>query len=303
MSAKGAEGEGMGSDQRQAALGVQPHITDRTMPVGQVARLAAERGFASMFVCEHTHIPVASKSLSPRGIMPDWCKHIPDPYITLAAVAATTDLEIGTAVGLLAEHDPIVLAKVVASLDQLSGGRFVLGIGWGWNREEYEDHTGLPPGTRVAVLRDKLALMRRIWTEDEAQYQGTHVRLPASWSWPKPARAGGPPVLLGVKGEPRNYERIAAWTDGWIPMSLALGDEAFAGELDEMRRTWAKAGRDPDALDVTVLQPPCPEPDLRRALDRADELSVRRVLIQIDEETMADVEGVLDRAAVVISGR
>ena len=133
--------------------------------------------------------------------MPDWCKHIPDPYVTLAAVAATTDLEVGTAVGLPAEHDPIVLAKVIATLDQLSGGRFVFGVGWGWNREEFEDHTGLPARTRVPVLRDKLALMRRIWADDEAEYEGTNARLPASWSWPKPSRPAGPPVLLGIKGE------------------------------------------------------------------------------------------------------
>jgi probable F420-dependent oxidoreductase len=293
----------MGSGRGQATLGVQPHITDRTMPVGEVARLAAERGFASMFVCEHTHIPVASKSLSPRGLMPDWCKHIPDPYITLAAVAATTDLEIGTAVSLAAEHDPIVLAKAIATLDQLSGGRFVFGVGWGWCREEYEDHTGLPPGTRVQVLRDKLRLMQRIWADDEAAYDGTYARLQASWSWPKPTRPSGPPVLLGVKGEARNYARIAEWTDGWIPMGSALRDDAFATEVAELRRIWAEAGRDPDGPDITILQQPGSADDLRRDLDRADEIGVRRVLIQIDEETMADAEAVLDRAAVVIPGR
>ena len=135
------------------------------------------------------------------------------------------------------------------------------------------------------MLRDKLALMRRIWADDEAAYEGPYVRLPASWSWPKPTRSSGPPVLLGVKGEPRNYERIADWCDGWIPMSQALLGDTFEGELGAMRRAWAEAGRDPDTLDVTVLQPPGPADDLRRALDRADQLGVRRVLLTIDEET------------------
>jgi probable F420-dependent oxidoreductase len=273
------------------------------MPIKTLAGLASERGFASIFLCEHTHIPVGSKSLSPRGVMPEWCKHIPDPYITLAAVAASTDLEIGTAVGLVAEHDPIVLAKALATLDQLSGGRFVLGVGWGWCREEYEDHTGLPPNTRVAVLREKLDLMRRIWADDEAEYAGTHVRLQPSWSWPKPAERSGPPVLIGARGEPRNYRRVATWADGWIPMSPGLLDDNFALEVDALRRTWSEAGRDPDALDITVVQQPGPPDTIRRALERADEVGVRRVLVSIDEETMARAEAVLDDAAVVIPER
>ena len=153
------------------------------------------------------------------------------------------------------------------------------------------------------VLRDKLALMRRIWADDEAEFEGTYARLPASWSWPKPSRPGGPPVLLGIKGELRNYERIAAWCDGWIPMAPAFRDEEFVVALAELRRTWAEAGRDPDTLDITVLQPPGPADDLRRALDRADQLGVRRVLLTIDEARMADAEALLDQAGAVIPGR
>jgi probable F420-dependent oxidoreductase len=287
----------------RAALGLQPHITDRTMAVGEIARLAADRHLSSLFVCEHTHIPVGSKSLSPRGLLPDWTKHIPDPYVTLAAVAATTDLEIGTAVGLAAEHDPIVLAKAIATLDQLSAGRFVFGVGWGWNREEFEDHTGHRARERVAVLRDKLQLMRRLWTDDEAEYEGTYVRVPPSWSWPKPAQRGGPPILLGATGEMRNFERIAAWTDGWIPMSSALLDDAFPSQLAELRQVWEKAGRDPEGLDITILQPPIPAEDLLRTLERADQLGVRRVLIQIIEEQMHLAPSILDEAGIAIGQR
>lgn len=153
------------------------------------------------------------------------------------------------------------------------------------------------------MLRDKLALMRRIWADDEAEYEGTYARLPASWSWPKPSRPAGPPVLLGIKGESRNYERIAAWCDGWIPMAPAFRDEEFVVALADLQRTWTKAGRDPDTLDVTVLQPPGPADDLRRALDRADQLGGRRVLLTIDEERMADAETLLDQAGAVIPGR
>lgn len=294
------------TNNRSAALGVQPHITDRTMPVRDITRLADERGYASIFVCEHTHIPVSSKSISPRGILPDWCKHIPDPYVTLAAVAATSELEIGTAVGLVAQHDPIVLAKTIATLDQLCGGRFVFGVGWGWNREEFHDHTRLPAKERLPVLRDKLALMRRIWTDEEAEYDGPYVSVSRSWSWPKPTRSGGPPVLIGSSGEARNLERVVDWADGWIPMYTALSDELheqFVAQLSELRQLWEGAGRDPDLLDVTVLHPPGDRDAVRRALDRADALGVRRVLIQLVEEQMADAESHLDKGAAAFAGR
>ncbi len=128
---------------RRVAIGVQPHVTTRTMGILDVARHVADRGLASIFLCEHTHVPVDSaRSESPLGRFPEWIKYMLDPYVALSFVAATTELEVGTAVGLPAQHDPIALAKAIATLDHLSGGRFVFGVGWGWLREEFEDHGG-----------------------------------------------------------------------------------------------------------------------------------------------------------------
>jgi probable F420-dependent oxidoreductase len=290
---------------RPPSLGLLSHSTDRTPPIYQVARQVEEHGLASVFVCEHTHIPVGAPSVSPRGILPDWTKHIPDPYISLAFVAATTTLEVGTAVGLPAEHDPIVLAKTVASLDHLSGGRVVLGVGWGWHREEFEDHRGHPARERVAVLRDHLALMREIWSHDEAEYEGPYAQLRRSWSWPKPAQTGGPPVLLGAAASQRTFDRIAAWADGWIPMAQPLLDDNddFAAQVEQLRATWEASGRDPAELDLTVLQAPSSADNLQRALERAERLAVRRVLIQVTEEQAGDLEAILDVAAPAAAGR
>jgi probable F420-dependent oxidoreductase len=296
----------MTTGDNRASVGVQPHLTDRTISVTDLAKLVADRNLASIFVCEHTHIPVASKSFSPRGILPEWCKRIPDPYITLATISATTGLEIGTAVALVAEHDPIILAKVIATLDQLSGGRFVLGVGWGWNREEFESHASVPANKRLPLLREKLEVMQRIWADDEATYSGQYVSLKPTWSWPKPTRRAGPPVLIGATGEARNLERVTSWADGWIPMYMGLTDdsiEQFTGDVAALRAMWDKAGRDPSLVDLTLLHPPDSVDGLRRALDRADALGVRRILIQINEESLADAEAILDRTAAAIATR
>jgi probable F420-dependent oxidoreductase len=278
----------------QPTLGVQAHISDRTISARDLARHVVDRNLASLFLCEHTHIPVQSESTSPRGFLPEWTKRIPDPYISLAAVAATTDLEIGTAVALAAQHDPIVLAKQIATLDRLCLGRFVFGVGWGWNREEYTNHTRQPPNTRVAALRETVELMRRIWSDEIAEYSGSHLSLTPSWSWPKPTMAGGPPVLIGAAASDRNFDRIVDWADGWIPMDLATFDDDFAAALSDLRGRWKKAGRDPATLDVTVLRDHRSSNDFARDLERATELGIRRVLVLLWEESMADAEAILD---------
>lgn len=281
-------------------VGVQPQMTDRTMPVVEAARIAEERGFTSLFVCEHTHIPVAGASVSPRGIMPEWVKRIWDPYIALAYVAATTSLEIGTAISLVAEHDAIALAKTIATLDRMSNGRLVLGVGWGWHREEFEDHTGVPANQRVEVLREKLALMRALWTDDEAEYHGTYVSLPKSWAWPKPAQAGGPPVLIGAPANERNFARIAEWADGWLPMSPPPLSDEFPHALARLRQGWQKAGRT-GGPDVTLTAGPSSADELKRVIDRAGELSLARVLVVVDEDGMSDYERILDRLAPALT--
>jgi alkanesulfonate monooxygenase SsuD/methylene tetrahydromethanopterin reductase-like flavin-dependent oxidoreductase (luciferase family) len=145
--------------------------------------------------------------------------------------------------------------------------------------------------------------MRHLWTDEEAEYQGTYMRLPRSWSWPKPAQRGGPPILIGAAAGSRTYDRVAAWADGWIPMSTALLDEAFSAEVAELHRVWEKAGRNPEDLDISVLHPPAPASGLLQALERADELGVRRVLLQITEEQMPMAPAIVDEAAAAIDQR
>ncbi|MGO9446230.1 MAG: TIGR03619 family F420-dependent LLM class oxidoreductase [Thiobacillaceae bacterium] len=291
------------NNQKMATLGIAVEITDRTIQIGEVARLLSERGYSSIFVSEHTHIPVVSKSISPSGVARDWVKRIPDPYVTLAAAAAITDLEVGTSIGLPAEHDPIVLAKVIATLDQLSGGRFVFGIGWGWHREEFENIAHKPPNERVPMMIEKLEAMRRLWTDEEAEYTGEYVKIQRSWSWPKPVKHGGPPVLLGANGTRRNFQRIVKWADGWIPQSSGIDGEAFPAQLEELRQLWKEAGRDASGPDITVFYSPASADDIRKAMERANQLGIKRVLVRITEERMIDFVAIVDEIASAIPGR
>jgi probable F420-dependent oxidoreductase len=181
-----------------------------------LARTAEERGFASLFVTEHTHIPVSAGMVArDGGPLEEKYRRTHDPFIALSfAAAATSDLIIGTSVSLVIEHDPIVLAKVCSSLDVLSGGRFVLGVGAGWNKQEMLNH-GTDPATRHGNMRERVEAMQTIWREDEAEYHGKQVDFDPIWQWPKPA-AGKVPVYVGGNG-PRVEDRVLRYGDGWMP--------------------------------------------------------------------------------------
>lgn len=167
-------------------------VTDLTPPPQLVAVWAEERGFAGLYVPEKTHVPISRSTPWPGGELPDWYRRCYDPVVALAAAAAvTTRLRVGTGACLVAVHDPILLAKQIASLCAMSGERFVLGVGFGWNVEELADH-GVPFADRIAVTVDKLAAMRALWAAEPVHYEGTHASVPPSWAWPKPAVA--PPV-------------------------------------------------------------------------------------------------------------
>jgi probable F420-dependent oxidoreductase len=229
---------------RGPRVGVFADCTDASMPLLDLAIAVEERGFTGLFLNEHTHIPVdcPSSQYPPGGPIPERYARFWDPYVALSFVAARTGLEVGPTVSLVGEHDPIALAKAVATLDELSGGRLVLGVGWGWNREEFEDH-GFPANRRAQVVGEKLALMKRLWTDEVASFDGEFVRLSPSRSWPKPHQKPHPPILLGVPPSRRNFARIAAWADGWIPMGNALFDPTFAQQLAELSEEWEQAGR------------------------------------------------------------
>lgn len=269
-------------------VGITAQSTDRSMPLLDMATATAERGFGALFVCEHTHMPSDHTSWPP-GDEDRFITHLWDPFIALSFVAAATNLAIGTAVALPVQHDPIVLAKEIATLDRLSGGRLTLGFGWGWNREEVANH-GYPPAERVAVLAEKLALMKSLWTEEETAFDGTYLHMAPSSSYPKPFQKPHPPILLGVPGNARNFARIAAWADGWIPHASPLLETGFPAQIAEAKETWQGAGRDPDRFDVTIMQLPETTDRLRQALENARALGVRRVLFVVVE---ADTSGTL----------
>ena len=198
--------------------GVYQFSTDYAMRADDLARAVEERGFESLFVPEHTHIPVSRKSPGPVGPnLPREYWHTLDPFVTLAAAAAVTSrLKLGTGICLVIERDPITLAKEVASLDHLSRGRVLFGIGGGWNAEEMEHH-GTDFGARWKVLRERIAAMKEIWTKDEAEYHGKFVSFDKIWSYPKPVQKPYPPILMGGSG-PNARQRAADFDGHWMPI-------------------------------------------------------------------------------------
>lgn len=216
-------------------------VTDETIDPVTLGRATEDAGFVSLFVPEHTHIPASRESPWPGGAeLPREYTRTYDPFVVLSAVAATTErLQVGTGISLVIQHDPIVLAKQVASLDRLSAGRFLFGIGGGWNREEMRNH-GTDPTSRFDLLRERVLAMKAIWTQDEAEFHGDYVRFGPLWSWPKPVQRPHPPVLVGGSG-PRTFDRVLEYGDGWFP--IARGPVDLAGPIAELQRRAADAGR------------------------------------------------------------
>ncbi|MFJ6408810.1 LLM class F420-dependent oxidoreductase [Streptomyces hydrogenans] len=262
-------------------------LTDETISPVRLARELEERGFAGLYLPEHTHIPVERATPYPAGGgLPREYARTLDPFVALAQAAAVTDrLALGTGITLLAQHDPIALAKQIATLDHLSGGRFTLGLGYGWNKEEAADH-GVAWSTRRELVADRLALMRALWAPEPTAYEGEYgFSARASEVWPKPA-GGAPRVLLGGAAGPKLFAAVAGQTDGWMP----IGGRGLSDSLPVLRAEWERAGRDPKALQVvpyavlpsagklahyaelgceeTVLQlPPAGEDEVLRVLD------------------------------------
>jgi probable F420-dependent oxidoreductase len=222
------------------------------MHPAEVAQAAQERGFESLFFCEHTHIPVSRRTpYPPGGQLPKMYSHSYDLFVALTAAAtATTELTVGSGVCLVVQRDPIITAKEVASLDRLSGGRFLFGVGAGWNREEMAHH-GTDPRTRMRLLGERVRAMRTIWTRDEAEFHGEFVDFEPIWSWPKPVRQPGPPVLVGGMGAGVE-DRILAWGDGWLAQAVTSDNVAdFARRTAALRRRAEAAGRPP--VPVTLF--------------------------------------------------
>ncbi len=230
--------------------GVAMFPTDYAIQTDALARELEARGFESLWLPEHTHIPTSRKSAWPGGAdLPRDYWHTLDPFVALGAAAAVTKtLMLGTGICLVIERDPIILAKEVASLDFISGGRVLFGIGGGWNAEEMEDH-GTPFGERWKILRERISAMKAIWTQEEAEYHGKYVNFDKLWSFPKPVQKPYPPILMGGSG-PHARQRAAEFEGNWMPI---IGRDPLDEAIADLRQRAEKAGRDPAAVSVSLF--------------------------------------------------
>jgi probable F420-dependent oxidoreductase len=269
-------------------IGVTLFTTDHTIAMPALARALEERGYDGVWVPEHTHIPVTRETPWPMadGELPDAYKRCYDPFVAMTAAAVVTErLTVATGICLVAQHDPIVLAKQVASLDHLSGGRLIFGVGYGWNIDELRQH-GIDPRHKRAVLRDKIEVMRALWTDDVAEYHGEYASIGPTWQWPKPVQRPHPPVLVG--GGKAVLPDVVRWADGWMPIE---GPMPVLKLLARLREQATEAGRDPASLIVHVSYA---APTVEN-LDRYLEAGVDGVVLQIPHEPADAVLALLDR--------
>ncbi|MFP6816947.1 MAG: LLM class F420-dependent oxidoreductase [Pseudomonadales bacterium] len=281
-------------------FGVLIFPTTYSVSPPDLARAAEARGFESLFFPEHTHIPASRRSPWPGGAeLPKQYSHTYDPYVGLATAAAVTStIKLGTGITLVTEHDPIVLAKQIATLDQLSAGRLLLGVGAGWNAEEMADH-GVEYDTRWRVLRERVLAMRRIWSEAEAEYHGEFVDFDPLWSDPKPVQVGGPKILLGASSR-WAFARIAEYCDGWFPIhqdparASAQGALDYAAGIEQTREAWAAAGRQGEP-DFSIFGM---GPDQGRA-EQLIAMGFNRVIFGLPSADADTVMPLLDRYAEI----
>lgn len=275
-------------------LGIFSYNTDYGARPDKLAKACEERGFESLWVGEHTHIPASRRTPYPGGDpLPKPYYHMADPFVSLmAAASVTTHLKIGTGICLVVEHDPIVLAKTVATLDWLSGGRLLFGIGGGWNAEEMGHH-GTPFTRRWKVLRERVESMKAIWTQEEASYDGEFVRFERIISYPKPVQKPHPPLLFGG-ATPQGRQRVVSYCDGWMPIDVLIDDLPAA--LADLRRRAEAAGRDPETIPVSVFAFTVPTAD---HLERYQDMGVERIVL-VSPRRMADALPFLDRTAALI---
>lgn len=283
--------------------GVVLFASDRGIRPAEAAQAAEKAGFASFYVPEHTHIPVRRTAAHPRtkgAELPDdrYLRTL-DPWVSLSmAAAVTSTIKLGTAVALPAEHDPIALAKAIASLDHLSGGRVTLGVGFGWNTDELSDH-GVLPGRRRDTLRECLEAMQTLWSQDEASYRGEFVRFDSSWAWPKTVSQPRPPTLLGAAGTERNFAWIARSADGWL---TTPGEDDIEHKVHLLQEHWQAAGRaetetetgaGPETPRIAVL---AGKPDPGQ-LQQWRDLGVTEVLFGMPDRSPDEVVAYLERLA------
>ena len=267
--------------------------SDRGIRPDRAAQAAEENGFHAFYVPEHTHIPVNRQTAHPatgnETLPDDRYMRTLDPWVALAAAAAVTDrIRLGTAVALPFEHDPITLAKTIATLDFLSEGRVVLGAGFGWNIEEMSDH-GVPEKKRRTVLREYLEAMGVLWREETASYEGEFVNFGPSWAWPKPVQQPRVPILLGARGTEANFRWIARSADGWITTPL---EESIAPAAQQLIEVWRETGRS-GRPEIVVLHP---KPD-GKMLEEWDAAGVTEVMMGLPDRDEPEVLAYIERRA------
>jgi len=245
-------------------------------------------------VPEHTHIPASRRSPFPGGgELPKRYSHTHDPFVALSfAAAATKTLTIGTGILLVPQHEPLVTAKAIASLDQLSGGRFVFGIGGGWNVEEMENH-GARYKTRFRQMREHVLAMKALWTQDEASYDGEFVKFDRVWSWPKPRQAPHPPIILGGESD-HTLRRVVEYCDGWFPRTRAGFDAPQA--IARLHRMAEEKGRDPKTLSVTVFG----APNDAATLAGYAEAGIHNALLAVPDKDRDGILAYLDKVAPLV---
>ncbi len=269
-------------------LGLTIHATDLAMSPVELAREAEGRGFHSLYIPEHTHIPTSRRTPAPTGdeVLGEEYLRSLDPYVALGAAAAVTErIRLGTGIALVAQHDPITLAKELATLDLLSRGRLVLGIGYGWNREEMENH-GIDVKRRRALVREQVLAMQALWSHDVAEFHGEFVNFEPSWQWPKPVQEPRPPILIGGGAGPTLFAHVAEYADGWIP----IGGAGLRAAIPELRRTLEEWGRDPGELRIVPMGV-LPE---RAKLEYYESIGVTECILRLPSASRDVVLPVLD---------
>lgn len=280
----------------QAGLTFFP--TDESIHPAELAAAMEQRGFESVWVAEHTHIPVSPATPGPPppgepGLPAEYYRTA-DPFVALAMAAqATTSLKLATGICLVAQRDPFVTAKQVASLDRYSGGRFLFGVGGGWNRPEIENHA-TPFEKRFAILRERIEAMKALWTQDRAEYHGDHVDFGPVFAWPKPLQRPHPPIHVGGAG-PRAIRRAVRYGDGWVPL-MSGGDDDPVSLVPALHRALEEAGRPVEGFEVTIYFCP-PDAD---TVARCEDAGITRVLFPMPSAPRDAALSRLDELAALV---
>lgn len=275
-------------------IGIMMFSTDQTVAPAPLARMIADRGFEAMFLPEHSHIPASRKAPYPRGgdLPPEYYR-THDMFVGLAAAAvAAPELTVGTGITVVPQHDPIYLAKQIASLDHVSNGRLVFGMGFGWNRDEIEHH-GVEFKKRRAVTREKMLAIRKLWTEELASFEGEYVNFSPSYMWPKPVQKPGPPVVIGGLAGPKTFAHIAEYADGWAP----IGPRTIMEGLPNLKKAFEDAGRDPAEIRLHAFDSRS-EPSL---VEHYASLGVERLVINIPPLDESGLNRLLDELAPLVN--